>query len=212
MAVAADLSVGLLETTARRLRGLRDGLIDGVLAAIDDVTLNGALGDRRFLATRTSPSAAARGLVADAVGRQRHRVLHRFGLYPPGWRVRRMCCWRWASPPNGHAARCDCPWGTPLPGPTWRRRCGYCPPRSIGPDKRPWPVPRRSGFGEGSTAMKVLAAMSGGVDSSGPPPAWSMQATRWSGCIWPYRRHPVPCAPARGLLLPRGCRGCPSGG
>lgn len=48
MAVAADLSVGLLETTARRLRGLRDGLIDGVLAAIDDVTLNGALGDRRL--------------------------------------------------------------------------------------------------------------------------------------------------------------------
>jgi cysteine desulfurase len=48
MATAADLSVGSLDATAARLRGLRDVLIEGVLGSIDDVVLNGAHGDQRL--------------------------------------------------------------------------------------------------------------------------------------------------------------------
>ncbi|MFN8070522.1 MAG: cysteine desulfurase family protein [Mycobacterium sp.] len=48
MAVAADIAVGSLEDSAERLRGLRDGLVEGVLDSIDDVALNGALGDQRL--------------------------------------------------------------------------------------------------------------------------------------------------------------------
>lgn len=48
MAVAAEASVGSLESTAPRLRALRDSLVAGVLSTIGDVTLNGATGDRRL--------------------------------------------------------------------------------------------------------------------------------------------------------------------
>lgn len=46
MATAADISVGSLEQTAARLRGLRDVLIDGVHRSVEDVVLNGARGQR----------------------------------------------------------------------------------------------------------------------------------------------------------------------
>lgn len=49
MAAAAEISVGSLEQTASRVRGLRDALIDGVLGSIDDVVLNGPIGDERRL-------------------------------------------------------------------------------------------------------------------------------------------------------------------
>lgn len=42
LAEAARIAVGALERNADRLTGLRDRLIDGVLAGIDDVTLNGS--------------------------------------------------------------------------------------------------------------------------------------------------------------------------
>ena len=48
MAVAAELAVGSLDETAARLRSLRDCLVDGVLATIEDVTFNGARGERRL--------------------------------------------------------------------------------------------------------------------------------------------------------------------
>ena len=48
MATAADIAVGSLQESAKRLRGLRDTLIDGVLGSIDDVVLNGARGDQRL--------------------------------------------------------------------------------------------------------------------------------------------------------------------
>lgn len=48
MAVAAEVAVDALEESAARLRRLRDSLVDGVLAGIEDVTLNGARGDRRL--------------------------------------------------------------------------------------------------------------------------------------------------------------------
>lgn len=48
MAAAAEISVGHLESTASRLAGLRDRLIDGVLGTIDDARLNGATGDQRL--------------------------------------------------------------------------------------------------------------------------------------------------------------------
>ncbi len=48
MAVAADISVASLESTAAQHRILRDRLIDGVLSSIGDVHLNGAHGDRRL--------------------------------------------------------------------------------------------------------------------------------------------------------------------
>ena len=48
MATAADIAVGSLETTAMRLRMLRDRLIDGVVNSIDDSHLNGAAGAQRL--------------------------------------------------------------------------------------------------------------------------------------------------------------------
>jgi len=48
MATAAEIAVGSLETTAARLRTLRDRLIDGVLDSIDDAHLNGAPGAQRL--------------------------------------------------------------------------------------------------------------------------------------------------------------------
>ncbi|MGV0992554.1 MAG: cysteine desulfurase family protein [Mycobacterium sp.] len=48
MAAAAEIAVGSLETTAARLRALRDRLVDGVLGSIDDVVVNGARGDNRL--------------------------------------------------------------------------------------------------------------------------------------------------------------------
>ena len=48
MAVAADIAVGSLETTAARLRTLRDRLIDGVLDSIEGAHLNGAPGAQRL--------------------------------------------------------------------------------------------------------------------------------------------------------------------
>ena len=46
MAAAARIAVDGLEANAARLRGLRDRLIDGVLAEIDDVVVNGARDNR----------------------------------------------------------------------------------------------------------------------------------------------------------------------
>lgn len=48
MAVAADIAVGSLETTAARLSTLRDRLIEGVLGSIDGAHLNGAPGAQRL--------------------------------------------------------------------------------------------------------------------------------------------------------------------
>ncbi len=48
MATAAGLAVGTLESTAARLRALRDRLIDGVLGSIDDVVVNGAHEENRL--------------------------------------------------------------------------------------------------------------------------------------------------------------------
>ena len=48
MATAAGIAVGTLESTAARLRALRDRLIDGVLGSIDDVVVNGAHEENRL--------------------------------------------------------------------------------------------------------------------------------------------------------------------
>jgi cysteine desulfurase len=48
MATAIRIAVDDLETNSARLRLLRDRLIDGVLAAIEDTRLNGATGTRRL--------------------------------------------------------------------------------------------------------------------------------------------------------------------
>ncbi|MFV0494959.1 cysteine desulfurase family protein [Mycobacterium sp.] len=48
MATATAIAVDGLESSSARLRTLRDRLIDGVLAEIDDVVLNGAVGERRL--------------------------------------------------------------------------------------------------------------------------------------------------------------------
>ncbi|BBY29186.1 cysteine desulfurase family protein [Mycolicibacterium sediminis] len=48
MAAAAKVAVEGLEAYRARVSGLRDALIDGVLAAIDDVVVNGASGDDRL--------------------------------------------------------------------------------------------------------------------------------------------------------------------
>ncbi|MFM9033167.1 MAG: cysteine desulfurase family protein [Mycobacterium sp.] len=48
MAAAAEIAVGSREATAARLSALRDRLIDGVLGSVDDVSLNGARGERRL--------------------------------------------------------------------------------------------------------------------------------------------------------------------
>jgi cysteine desulfurase len=48
MAAAAKVAIEGLEANAARVRQLRDRLVDGVLSAIDDVTLNGATGAGRL--------------------------------------------------------------------------------------------------------------------------------------------------------------------
>jgi cysteine desulfurase len=48
MATAAQIAVDGLEANSARLRGLRDRLIDGVLAEVPDARLNGASGRRRL--------------------------------------------------------------------------------------------------------------------------------------------------------------------
>jgi cysteine desulfurase len=48
MAVAVEVAVGALQESAERLRGLRDRLVDGVVATIEDVTVNGARGEHRL--------------------------------------------------------------------------------------------------------------------------------------------------------------------
>src|SRR3982751_3623451 len=57
------------------------------------------------------------------------------------------------------AARFDSRWGTPAPTPTSTPCWQYCPRQWIGPGRPRWPVQDRS-------SMRVLVAMSGGVDSS----------------------------------------------
>ncbi len=48
MAAAAKVAVETLEVTSARVAALRDRLIDGVLATVDDVDVNGAVGDLRL--------------------------------------------------------------------------------------------------------------------------------------------------------------------
>jgi cysteine desulfurase len=48
MAAAAKIAVEGLDGHRSRVSALRDGLIDGVLAAIGDVVVNGAMGDARL--------------------------------------------------------------------------------------------------------------------------------------------------------------------
>jgi cysteine desulfurase len=48
MAKAAEITISGMETTTARMRALRDRLVDGVFAGIDDVELNGATGAQRL--------------------------------------------------------------------------------------------------------------------------------------------------------------------
>jgi len=48
MAKAAEITISGMETTTARVQTLRDRLVDGVLAGIDDVELNGATGAQRL--------------------------------------------------------------------------------------------------------------------------------------------------------------------
>jgi cysteine desulfurase len=48
MAAAAKVAIETLEVTSARVAALRDRLVDGVLATIDDVDVNGAVGDLRL--------------------------------------------------------------------------------------------------------------------------------------------------------------------
>ena len=48
MAAAAKVAIETLEVTSARVAALRDRLVDGVLSAIDDVDVNGAVGDLRL--------------------------------------------------------------------------------------------------------------------------------------------------------------------
>lgn len=48
MATAADIAIGSLDEANERVRDLRNSLIHGVLASIDDVVLNGAHADQRL--------------------------------------------------------------------------------------------------------------------------------------------------------------------
>jgi cysteine desulfurase len=48
MAKAAEITISGMETTTARVQSLRDRLVDGVLAGIDDVELNGATGAQRL--------------------------------------------------------------------------------------------------------------------------------------------------------------------
>ena len=85
MATALQLAVDGLEANSARLRLLRDRLIDGVL----DQRRGHPPQWRRRVSTAAGQRALhlrwmRRRCAADVVGRQRNRVLHRFGLYCRG--------------------------------------------------------------------------------------------------------------------------------
>ena len=194
--------------TAERLRALRDRLIAGVLGV-----------DRRRAAQRRARRAPAAGqralhlprlrrrLAADVVGRQRDRVLDRFGVYGRGRAALATCCWRWAPTRPSRADRCGCRWATPapqsdvdaalrvLPAAVDRARAG-----------------RAGQFGAGRSAMRVLAAMSGGVDSSVAAARDGRRRPRGGrrapGAV---QRRRARCAPGRAAAAPRRTPATPGG-
>ena len=162
LAVATVAAVGSREERAERLAGLRGRLVAGVVAEVPDVQLNGAPLDDR-LPSGPGPAARQRAPVvpgrrgrraADAPRRPRHRVLDRLGVQ----RRRGAAQPRAARDRRRHRPGPQLAAVQPRPHVHGRRRrrgargdrCGG----RAGPS-------RRAGI-----AMRVLAAMSGGVDSA----------------------------------------------
>ena len=161
MAEAARIAVESLDATAARLRGLRERLIAGVLGSIADTQVNGALGERRLPGNAHFTFRGCEGdsllMLLDAngiecstgsactagVARPSH-VLLAMGADPAVARGSLRLS-------LGHTST------------TVRRRR-----RAAGAARRgrPGPAGRAGQFGAGRSAMRVLAAMSGGVDSS----------------------------------------------
>jgi cysteine desulfurase len=86
MATAADISVGSLDETAARLRGLRDALIDGVLGSIGDVVLNftfrGCEGDSLLMLLDANGIECSTGSACTAGVAQPSHVLLAMGADP----------------------------------------------------------------------------------------------------------------------------------
>ena len=106
MAVAADIAVGSLEDSAERLRGLRDGLVEGVLDSIDDVALNGALGDQRLPGNAHFTFRGCEGdsllMLLDANGIE----CSTGSACTAGWPSPRTCSWRWGPTRDGAQFPC----------------------------------------------------------------------------------------------------------
>ena len=159
MAAAIEVAVDELEANSARLRLLRDRLIEGVLAAIEDTRLNGATGARRLPGNAHFTFDGCEGdallMLLDANGiecstgsactagvAQPSHVLIAMGADA---RQRPRIA---ASFVGAHQRRVRCRRGAAGDS----RRGGSCPTGRT----------RHRGGG----AMRVLAAMSGGVDSS----------------------------------------------
>src|SRR5215831_1538873 len=93
----------------------------------------------------------------------------------PAWPSRVMCCSRWVRTARGRAARCGSRSAGPVRNPTWARSARSSARWSSGRGgraggRRAGHAPRRHarrGAGASAvTALRVLAAMSGGVDSA----------------------------------------------
>ena len=160
MAAAAQVAVDGLDANRARISALRDRLIDGVSPSIDDVDLNGAAGDARLPGNTHFTFRGCEGdallMLLDAKGiecstgsactagvAQPSHVLDRDGRRP------------------GQCARVAATFAGPHQHRRRRRR------RARGAARRRGPGPAgRAGQRGTEVAMRVLVAMSGGVDSS----------------------------------------------
>src|SRR5215469_843710 len=85
----------------------------------------------------------------------------------PGWRSQAMCCSPWEPTRRGRAARCGSRWGARAPRRTWPRSARSSARSLSGPGGRAGEhAASGRGTGPGQVSMRVLAAMSGGVDSA----------------------------------------------
>ena len=155
---------------AVRLAGLRDRLIAGIADAVPDVVLSGDPGaslvddgPSRLPGNAHLRFPGCEGdsllMLLDAQGIECSTGL---GLHGRGATARRTCCWPWASTSADARGALRFSFGHTSTG---RRRAGGAW-TAIGPVGRAVPRARRSPATQAAADGRVIAAMSGGVDSA----------------------------------------------
>ena len=164
LAVATTTAVAAREERAARLAALRDRLVAGVVdAGARRAAQRPAAGRRGSPAARagcpatpTCPSPAPRATRCSCCSTPAASSARPARRAAPGWPGPATCCWPSAPTPTGRAARCGSASGTPSTDADVDAVLDV-----IGPV-----VERARRAGHRAAAMRVLAAMSGGVDSA----------------------------------------------